>query len=293
VALKGILLAGGSGSRLYPLTVAISKQLMAVYDKPMIYYPLSTLMFAGIRDIMLISTPQHVSQFEELLGDGSRLGMHVSYAVQPRPEGLAQAFVIARDFVGGDRVSLALGDNLFYGDRFPAMVRSAANRETGATIFGYRVNDPDRYGVVELNPKGQAVSLEEKPSHPRSHLAVPGLYFYDNAVLDIARDLRPSARGELEITDVNRAYLSMQQLHVQPLGRGIAWLDTGTPQALLQAAHFVEVVQERQGHRIAAIEEVAYRMGFIDKEQLERLAAPLINHPYGQYLASIAEDADA
>jgi glucose-1-phosphate thymidylyltransferase len=283
---KGIILAGGSGSRLYPLTRATSKQLLPVYDKPMVYYPLSVLMLAGIRQVLLIATPDDVGSFQRLLGDGTGIGLSIQYAVQPRPDGLAQAFIIGREFVGRDHCALVLGDNLFYGQSFQDMLRSAARREQGATIFGYPVKDPERYGVVEFDAAGKVLSLEEKPARPRSSYAVPGLYFYDNQVLDIAARLKPSPRGELEITDVNRAYLDRGQLHVERFSRGFAWLDTGTHEALLQAAQFVQTIEARQGLKIACIEEIAYRKGFIDAAQLERLARS-INNDYGRYLLDL------
>jgi glucose-1-phosphate thymidylyltransferase len=283
---KGIILAGGSGSRLYPVTRAISKQMLPVYDKPMIYYPLSTLMLAGIRDVLLISTPQDIGAFEYLLGDGSQVGISIRYAVQPRPEGLAQAFRIGRDFVGNDRVAMILGDNIFYGQGFQAMLGRAAIRASGATVFAYAVKDPQRYGVVEFDAEGRAISLEEKPAQPRSHYAVTGLYFYDNQVIDISANLRPSPRDELEITDVNREYLARGQLCVEIFSRGFAWLDTGTPESLIQAANFVETIEPRQGLKIACIEEVAYRKGYITADQVEALAAQYPNG-YGQYLRDL------
>ncbi len=290
--MKGILLAGGTGTRLHPLTRAVSKQLVPVYDKPMIYYPLSTLMLAGIREILVITTPHEQEGFCRLLGDGSHLGLEISYAEQPRPEGIAQAFLIGRSFVGGDRVALALGDNIFFGHGLPEALRRAVARERGATIFGYRVRDPERYGVVELDGDGRAVSLEEKPRKPRSHLAVTGLYFYDNQVLDIAASLRPSARGELEITDVNLAYLERRQLHVEVLGRGFAWLDTGTHDSLLHAANFIQTLQERQGLMVACVEEIAWKMGFIAPDRVRAIAETMRNNAYGQYLLQRLEEGE-
>ena len=287
--MKGIILAGGTGSRLHPLTRAVSKQLMPIYNKPMVYYPLSTLMLAGIREVLVITTPHDQPAFKELLGNGCDIGMRIEYAVQPRPEGLAQAFVIGREFVGGDRVALALGDNIFYGAHFSDYLRSAAARETGATVFGYRVRDPERYGVVEFDAAGAAVSLEEKPARPRSSFAVTGLYFYDNQVVEIAAGLKPSARGELEITDVNRRYLERAQLHVEKLARGIAWLDTGTIDALMQASNYIQAVEERQGLMVACLEEIAYRMNYISAADLQRLAQGMQSSAYGRYLLYVLE----
>jgi glucose-1-phosphate thymidylyltransferase len=287
--LKGIILAGGSGTRLHPVTRAISKQLVPIYNKPMIYYPLSTLMLAGIREMLIITTPSDVESYQRLLGDGQALGLRISYATQPRPEGLAQAFTIGRTFVGGSRVALALGDNIFYGQGLTEILRRASERDAGATVFGYAVRDPQRYGVVEFDAAGNAVSIEEKPRAPKSTYAVTGLYFYDNAVLDIAANLRPSARGEYEITDVNRAYLERNTLHVERLGRGIAWLDTGTYEALLHASNFVQSIEERQGLMIACLEEIAYRLGYVDTDQLHLLAQQLKGTTYGEYLLQLPD----
>ena len=287
--MKGILLAGGSGSRLYPMTLGISKQLCPVYDKPMVYYPLSTLMHAGIRDILVITTPEDQAGFVRLLGDGAPFGIRLSYAVQPRPEGLAQAFLIGRDFVGDDRVALALGDNIFYGHGLPEALRSAAERASGATVFAYRVQDPQRYGVVEFGPDGRAVGLEEKPSHPRSPFAVTGLYFYDNRVLGLAGALKPSARGELEITDLNRRYLTAGKLEVEIMGRGYAWLDTGTHDSLLEAGQFIATIEKRQGLKVACPEEVAWRQGWITDAQLGDCAKALGKSTYGAYLRGLLE----
>jgi len=290
VTRKGILLAGGAGTRLYPLTLGISKQLLPVYDKPMIYYPLSALMLAGIQDVLIISTPQDLPRFRALLGDGSQIGMTFQYAEQPRPEGLAQAFVIGRDFVGAAPSALVLGDNIFYGGGLRPLLEEAAKRVSGATIFAYHVKDPERYGVVEFDGQRRVKSIEEKPKVPKSSYAVTGLYFYDSDVLEIAAQLRPSARGELEITDINTNYLKRGALHATVLGRGIAWLDTGNPDALLSAANYVAALEQRQGLKVGAIEEVAYRMGFIDAAQVERLVAPLKGNPYAQYLLAILND---
>jgi glucose-1-phosphate thymidylyltransferase len=287
--MKGIILAGGSGTRLYPLTQVWSKQLMPVYDKPMIYYPLSTLMLAGIREVLVISTPTDLPHFERLLGDGSRLGMRMTYAEQPRPEGIAQAFLIGADFIGGDPVALVLGDNIFYGEGMSRTLQAAAN-PSGGLIFAYHVHDPERYGVVEFDSQGQVLSIEEKPAKPRSNFAVPGLYFYDSSIVDIARNLKPSARGELEITDVNRTYLEAGKLRVQVLTRGTAWLDTGTHESLLQAGVFVQIIEQRQGLKVGCIEEIAWRMGFIDEGQLEEIAQPLLKSGYGAYLMQVLRE---
>lgn len=291
--MKGIILAGGSGTRLYPITLAVSKQLLPVYDKPMIYYPLSTLMLAGIREILIITTPQDQAQFIRLLGDGSQYGLQLEYKVQPSPDGLAQAFIIGREFVGTDNVALVLGDNIFFGHGLPDDLRRAAQRKTGATVFAYQVRDPERYGVVEFGADGQALSLEEKPKQPRSHWAVTGLYFYDNRVLDVARELKPSARGELEITDVNKQYLAWNELHVEKFGRGLAWLDTGTHESLQQASSFIQALQERQGLMAACLEEIAYHNGWMKDEDVLRIAEPMKKNEYGQYLLRMLQQAQA
>jgi glucose-1-phosphate thymidylyltransferase len=288
--MKGIVLAGGAGSRLHPVTRAVSKQLLPVYDKPMVYYPLSALMLAGIRDVLLITTPEDRPAFERLLEDGSRLGLRIAYAEQPRPEGLAQAFLIGRAFVGGDRVALALGDNIFYGQGFASLLQRAAARDSGATVFAYRVRDPERYGVVSFDASGRASTIEEKPKAPRSDYAVTGLYFYDNRVVDIAASLKPSPRGELEITDVNLAYLQRGDLHVEVLTRGFAWLDTGTHDSLLQASNFIQTLQDRQGLRVACLEEIAYKMGFLDRASVSRLADGMGRNSYADYLRRVLDE---
>lgn len=290
MARKGIILAGGSGTRLHPATLSVSKQLLPVYDKPMIYYPLSTLLLAGIRDILIISTPQDTPRFEQLLGDGSQWGLNLSYAVQPNPDGLAQAFTIGEAFIGNDTSALVLGDNIFYGHDFQSLLLNAGQRETGASVFAYHVNDPERYGVAEFNEAGRVLSLEEKPKQPKSNYAVTGLYFYDNQVVDLARSLKPSARGELEITDLNNLYLQQAQLHVEIMGRGYAWLDTGTHDSLLDASQYIATMERRQGLKVACPEEICFRAGWIDAEQLERLAQPLLKNGYGQYLRNLLSE---
>lgn len=288
--MKGIVLAGGSGTRLYPITRGVSKQLLPIYDKPMVYYPISVLMLAGIRDILLISTPEDIGGFQRLLGDGSSFGINLSYAIQPSPDGLAQAFIIGADFIGQDSVCLVLGDNIFYGQGFSPMLKEAAARKQGATVFGYQVKDPERFGVVEFDAQHRAISIEEKPAKPKSNFAVTGLYFYDNDVVEIAKNVKPSERGELEITAVNQHYLERGDLHVELLGRGFAWLDTGTHESLLEAAHFVETIEKRQGYKIACLEEIAYHNGWLSREDIRRLGQPLSKNSYGQYLLSLAKE---
>jgi len=284
---KGIILAGGSGTRLHPITLGVSKQLLPIYDKPMIYYPLSVLMLANIREIMIISTPEDISRYEGLLGDGSRWGMEFSYAIQEKPEGLAQAFIIAEEFIGSSSVSLILGDNIYYGAGLSELVQSASSRDSGATVFGYQVNDPERFGVVEFDSDNRAISIEEKPTNPRSNFAVTGLYFYDNSVIEVAKSVKPSARGELEITDINNHYLKEGKLRVELLRRGFAWLDTGTHDTLLEASQFVQTIQKRQGYKVACPEEIAFNNGWIDRDQLRKLAQPLMKIEYGRYLLNL------